>query len=59
MAGAASSDPRAFSFIGVAFMTCGVGAAVTPAAFGNLWLGLGFGVLHIVFGYVIARKHGG
>ena len=58
MAGAASSVP-VMTVIGAAFITCGVGAAVTPAPFGNLWLGLGFGVLHIVFGYVIARRHGG
>ena len=58
MAGAASSVP-VLTLIGMAFMTCGVAAAVTPPGLGNLWLGLGFGVLHIAFGFVIARKHGG
>jgi hypothetical protein len=58
IAGAASSVP-VLTLIGVAFMVCGIGAAVTAPSWGNLWLGTGFGVLHIVFGLVIARKHGG
>jgi len=58
MAGAASSVP-VMTVIGVAFLLCGAGAAVTAPAWGTLWLGAGFGVLHIVFGFVIARKHGG
>jgi hypothetical protein len=58
MAGAASSVP-VLSLIGIAFIVCGAGAAVTAPAWGNLWLGTGFGALHIVFGFVIARKHGG
>jgi hypothetical protein len=58
MAGAASSVP-VLTLIGVAFFVCGTGAAVTTPAWGNLWLGTGFGALHIVFGFVIARKHGG
>jgi hypothetical protein len=58
MAGAASSVP-VLTLIGVAFVACGAAAALTGPAWGNLWMGLGFGVLHIVFGFVIARKHGG
>jgi len=58
MAGAASSVP-VLTLIGVAFFVCCTGAAVTAPAWGNLWLGAGFGALHIVFGFVIARKHGG
>jgi hypothetical protein len=58
MAGAASSVP-VLSVIGIAFIVCGAGAALTAPAWGNLWLGTGFGALHIVFGFVIARKHGG
>jgi hypothetical protein len=57
-AGAASSVP-VLTWIGVAFMACGVGAAATPASWGTVWLGTGFGGLHLIFGYVIARKHGG
>jgi hypothetical protein len=58
MAGAASSV-AVLTLIGVAFVACGVAAALTAPAWGNLWLGFGFGVLQIVFGFVIARKHGG
>jgi len=58
MAGAASSVPI-LTVIGVAFVVCGGGAALTAPAWGNFRLGLGFGALHIVFGLVIARKHGG
>jgi hypothetical protein len=42
MAGAASSVP-VLSLIGIAFFVCGAGAAVTAPAWGNLWLGTGFG----------------
>jgi hypothetical protein len=58
MAGAASSVP-VLTLIGVAFVACGAAAALTAPTWGNLWMGFGFGVLHIVFGFVIARKHGG
>ena len=58
MAGAASSVP-VLTVIGILFVACGVGAALTMPAWGSAWLGLGFGILHIVFGFVIARKHGG
>jgi hypothetical protein len=58
MAGAASSV-AVLTLIGVAFVVCGAAAALTAPAWGNFWLGLGFGALHIVFGFVIARKHGG
>ena len=58
MAGAASSVP-VLTVIGGAFLGCGLAAAVTAPNFGNFWLGAGFGGLQIVFGFVIARKHGG
>jgi hypothetical protein len=32
---------------------------VTPPAWGNVWLAIGFGVLHTGFGFYIARHHGG
>ena len=44
---------------GTCFMALGAAALVTPPAWGNLWLGLGFGLVHICFGLYIARKHGG
>jgi hypothetical protein len=49
----------AVRLLGVAFMALGIAALATPPAWANLWLGLGFGVLQLVFGLYIARKHGG
>lgn len=45
--------------VGFCFMLLGVGALLTPPEWGNVWLGLGFGVVQISFGLYIARKHGG
>ena len=45
--------------LGVAFMALGITALATPPAWGNVWLGLGFGGLQIAFGLYIARRHGG
>jgi hypothetical protein len=45
--------------VGVCFMLVGVVAMLTPPEWGNVWLGVGFGLLHVTFGLYIARKHGG
>ena len=45
--------------LGVALMALGIAALVTHPAWGNVWLGIGFGVLQITFGLYIARRHGG
>jgi hypothetical protein len=34
-------------------------AVLAPAAWGNAFLAAGFGGLHIIFGFLIARRHGG
>ena len=49
----------AVRLLGVAFMVLGVAALVTPPAWGNIWLAVGFGGLQIGFGLYIARRHGG
>jgi hypothetical protein len=49
----------AVRLLGLAFMALGVAALVTPPAWGNVWLGMGFGGLQLVFGLYIARRHGG
>src|SRR5262245_2154821 len=45
--------------VGFCFMILGVAALVTPPAWGNVWLGLGFGIVQMGFGLYIAKKHGG
>ncbi len=45
--------------MGICFVALGVLAAITPLAWANLWLGLGFGGLHMAFGVIIARRYGG
>lgn len=45
--------------IGVCFMALGVAAIVSPPEWGNVWLAIGFGGLHIGFGTYIARNYGG
>ncbi len=45
--------------MGWCFIALGTIAFMLPADFGNSLMGLGFGVLHIIFGIIIARKFGG
>jgi hypothetical protein len=49
----------AVRLIGLAFMALGVAALLTPSAWGDALLGIGFGGLQLVFGLYIAKKHGG
>src|SRR5437762_197782 len=44
---------------GLCFMGVGAAALLGPAAWGNWLMAAGFGGLHIVFGTIIARRHGG
>jgi hypothetical protein len=45
--------------IGVCFMAAGIAAVLTPPEWGNVWLAIGFGGLHVGFGAYIARNLGG
>jgi len=45
--------------VGVCFMAAGIAAVVTPPEWGNIWLAIGFGGLHVGFGAYIARNLGG
>ena len=45
--------------LGAAFLTLGIATLLVPILPGNAMLALGFGGLHIVWGILIARRHGG
>lgn len=54
-----SYSVRPIPLMGVGFMAAGVGALASPASWGDAYMAAAFGGLHIVFGLVIWRKHGG
>jgi len=54
-----SYSVRTVPVMGIAFMALGGLTLLAPATWGNALLAAGFGGLHIVFGAVIARRHGG
>ena len=45
--------------MGVCFAALGALAVFTPVSWTNWYMAAGFGGLHVVFGGIIARKHGG
>ena len=45
--------------MGLCFMATGALSVLAPAAWANYFLAAGFGGLHIIFGLLIARRHGG
>lgn len=61
--GAASTSAGQFSVtpvrsMGVCFLGAAAGSALSPAT-GLLWLAIGFGWLHIIYGAYIARRYDG
>ena len=50
---------RAVPLMGWCFIALGAAAFFLPANLGNVMMGLSFGALHIVFGFIIGRKFGG
>ena len=50
---------RVVPLMGACFLVCGALALVGPVTWSAPLMALGFGGLHIVFGAVIARRHGG
>ncbi len=54
-----SFSVKAVPVMGWCFIALGTVAFVVPASFGNLIMALSFGVLHVIFGSIIARRFGG
>ncbi len=50
---------RVVPIMGAVFLALGTLALFTPAAYANWFMMAGFGLTQIVFGLIIARKHGG
>ena len=49
---------RIIPLTGIAFMVIGAAAVFAPA-WGDAFMAAGFGGVHLVFGFLIARRHGG
>jgi hypothetical protein len=59
IATAGTLSVRVVQAMGLMFMALGAASFLAPASYGDLFMAAGFGGLHILFGLIIARKHGG
>jgi hypothetical protein len=50
---------RVVPVMGLCMMVTGAAALLAPATWGNVFMAIGFGGLQIVFGSLIAHRHGG
>jgi len=50
---------RVVPVMGLCFLILGTAAAISPAGTGDLYMAAGFGGLHLIFGFLIARRYGG
>jgi len=56
---AGASSIRIVPVMGLCFMALGVLALLSPDSWGDGYMALGFGGIHILFGWIVARKYGG
>jgi len=50
---------RVVPVMGWAFIVLGATAFALPVSYGNIFMGASFGLVHIIFGLIIARRYGG
>lgn len=50
---------RIVPLMGAAFLTVGAAALFSPAGWGDLYMAVGFGGLHVISGLIITGRHGG
>lgn len=50
---------RLVTVMGLVYVGLALAAFLSPASWGDLYMAAGFGLVHIGFGIVIARRHGG
>ncbi len=59
VAGGGAFSVKAVPVMGWLFIVFGTAAAALPASAANWLMAASFGMLHIIFGFLIARRHGG
>ncbi|HEX9705468.1 MAG TPA: hypothetical protein VGA20_09495 [Gemmatimonadales bacterium] len=59
IATAGAFSVRVVPLMGLGFMGLGAAAIIAPVGWGHALMGAAFGGLHILFGTIIARRHGG
>jgi hypothetical protein len=56
---AGALSPPIIPVTGAAFLVLGAAALIAPPAWGDLFMTAGFGLVHLVSGFLVARHHGG